>query len=217
MSVGRIRYSTSVTRPESFCLFAIQSRIERRLPDVLYPRLFGVVWSEIDTALQRMHCNGEPVRASGVFRVIHGTSLGAKLLPLLWRLPPANAAAQVELTVRPDGESETWLRLFDGKPVATVQSESGSGELAERFGAIEFRFRLSFADHTIHYRQVGAILRLALPIFPEIRLPRWASPHVAAWETAGASETETRVRVEVSAPLAGLLFSYEGKLGREQV
>jgi len=42
-------------------------------------------------------------------------------------------------------------------------TESGSGELAERFGAIEFRFRLSFVDHTIHYRQVRAILRLALP------------------------------------------------------
>lgn len=184
---------------------------------MLYPRVFGAAWSEIDTALQRMHCNGEPIHAAGVFRVNHGTSLWAKLLLLFLRLPPANAAAQVELIVRPEGESETWLRLFDGNPVATVQRESGSGELAERFGAIEFRFRLSFADHTIHYRQVRAILRLALPFFPEIRIPRWASPHVAAWETAGASETETRVRVDVSAPLAGSLFSYEGKLGREQV
>jgi len=184
---------------------------------VLYPRLFGVVWPEIDNALQRMHCNGEPVHAAGVFRVSQGTSLGAKLLLLFLRLPPANAAAQVELTVRPEGEFETWLRLFDGRPVATVQRESGSGELAERFGAIEFRFQLSFADHTIHYRQVRAILRLALPFFPEIGLPRWASPHVVASETTGANETETRVRVEVSAPLAGLLFSYEGKLRREQV
>jgi len=72
----------------------------------------------------------------------------------------------VELTVQPEGESETWLRLFNGNSVATVQRESASGELAERFGGIEFRFRLSFADHTIHYRQVSAILRLALPFFP---------------------------------------------------
>jgi hypothetical protein len=185
--------------------------------DVLYPRLFGVAWSEIDAALQRMHCNCEPVHAAGVFRISHGTSLGAKLLLLFLRLPPPNAAAQVELIVRPVGESETWLRLFDGKPVVTVQRESVSGLLAERFGPIEFRFRLSFADHTIHYRQVGVILRLALPFFPEIHLPRWASPHVSAWEAAGASESETRVQVEVSAPFAGLLFSYEGKLRREKV
>jgi uncharacterized protein DUF4166 len=190
---------------------------ETRVRDVLYPRLFGVVWSEIDAALQRMHCNGEPVHAAGVFRISHGTSLGAKLLLLFLRLPPPNAAAQVELIVRPVGESETWLRLFDGKPVITVQRESVSGLLAERFGPIELRFRLSFADHTIHYRQVGVILRLALPFFPEIPLPRWASPHVSAWETAGASESETRVQVEVSAPFAGLLFSYEGKLRREKV
>jgi len=184
------------------------------VPDVLYPRLFGVAWSEIDTALQRMHCNCEPVHAAGVFRISHGTSLGAKLLLLFLRLPPPNAAAQVELIVRPLGESETWLRLFDGKPVATVQRECVSGLLAERFGPIEFRFRLSFADHTIHYRQVGVSLRL--PFFPEIPLPRWASPHVSAWETAGASGMETRILVEVSAPLAGLLFSYKGKLRREQ-
>jgi hypothetical protein len=188
---------------------------ETRVPDMLYPRLFGVAWSEIDTALQRMHCNCEPVQAAGVFRISHGTSLGAKLLLLFLRLPPPSAAAQVKLIVRPVGESETWLRLFDGKPVATVQRESVSGLLAERFGPIEFRFRLSFADHTIHYRQAGVILRL--PFYPEIPLPRWASPHVSAWETAGAGEMETRILVEVSAPLAGLLFSYEGKLRREQV
>jgi hypothetical protein len=164
-----------------------------------------------------MHSNCEPVHAAGVFRVSHGTNLGAKLLLFLLRLPPPNAAAQVELIVRPVGESESWLRLFDGKPLVSVQRESGRGVLAERFGAIEFRFQLSFADHTIHYRQVGAILRLALPFFAEIPLPRWASPRVSASETAGASEMETRILVEVSAPLAGLLFSYEGKLRREQV
>jgi hypothetical protein len=80
-----------------------------------------------------------------------------------------------------------------------------------------FRFRLSFSDHTIHDRQVGVILRLAVPFFAEIPLPRWASPHVSARETAGASEMETRIRVDVSAPLAGLLFSYECELRREQV
>jgi hypothetical protein len=190
---------------------------ETRVPDMLYPRLFGVAWSEIDVALQRMHCNCEPVHASGVFRVTHGTSLGAKLLLLFLRLPPPNAAAKVELIVQPVGEAETWLRLFDDEPVATVQREIGRGLLAERHGPIEFRFRLSFEDHTIHYRQVGVILRLALPFLPEIPLPRWASPHVSASEVAGASEMETCILVEVSAPLAGLLFSYEGKLRREQV
>jgi uncharacterized protein DUF4166 len=188
---------------------------ETPVPGALYPRLFGVAWSEIDTALQQMHCNSEPVHAAGVFRIRHGTSLGAKLLLWFLRLPPPNAAAQVELIVRPVGESETWLRLIDGKPIVTVQRESLSGLLAERFGPLEFRFRLSFADHTIHYPQVGVILRLALPFFPEIPLPKWASPQVSARETAGASEMETRILVEVSAPLAGLLFSYEGKLRRE--
>jgi hypothetical protein len=189
---------------------------ETRVPGALYPRVLGAAWSEIDTALQRMHCDGGPVHAAGVFRIIHGTSVGAKLLLWFLRLPPPTAAAQVELFARPVGESETWLRLFDGKPVVTEQ-RAVSGLLAERFGALEFRFRLSFADHAIHYRQVGVMLRVGLPVFPEIPLPGWASPQVSARETAGASEMETRVRVEVSAPLAGLLFSYEGELRREQI
>jgi hypothetical protein len=187
---------------------------ETRVPGALYPRLFGVGWSEIDAALQGMHCNPDPVHAKGVFRISHGTSLGAKFLLWFLRLPAPNAAAQVELIVRPAGESETWTRLFDGKPIVTVQ-RAVSGLLADTFGPLEFRFRLSFAEHTIHYRQVGVILRLLF--FPEIPLPRWASPHVSARETADAGEMETRVQVEVSAPLAGLLFSYEGKLRREQV
>jgi hypothetical protein len=35
---------------------------ESRVPAMLYPRLFGVAWSEIDTALRRMHCNCDPVQ-----------------------------------------------------------------------------------------------------------------------------------------------------------
>ena len=190
---------------------------ETSVQAALYPRLFGEAWSEIDNALQRMHCTGDPVHAKGVFRISRGTSLGAKLLLWFLRLPSSNAAAQVELIVRPAGESETWSRLFDGKPIVTVQCESAGGLLADRFGPLEFQFQLNFAEHTIHYRQVGVILRLALPFFPEIPLPEWASPHVSARETAGSNEMETSIRVEISAPLAGLLFSYEGKLRREQV
>jgi Domain of unknown function (DUF4166) len=190
---------------------------ENPIPDALYPRLLGVAWSEIDTALQRMHCNGKPVRAAGAFRISRGSSLWAKFFLLFLRLPPPAASAQVELLVRPEAESETWLRAFDGKPVVTVQREAPAGLLAERFGALEFQFRLRFADHTIHYQQVGAVLRLRLPLLSGIPLPAWASPHVSAWETAGENEMEAHISVEVSAPLAGLLFSYEGKIRGEEV
>lgn len=181
---------------------------------VLYPRLFGVTWPEVDPALQRMHCDGGPIRAKGEFRISHGTSPAAKLLLFFLRLPPTNSASQVELIVRPVGESEEWVRSFDGKPIVTFQRESVSGLLAEQYGLLEFRFRLSFADHAIHYRQVA--VRIALPFVPGIPLPKWASPHVFACETAGATEMETGVIVKVSAPLAGLLFSYEGKLRRDE-
>ena len=164
-----------------------------------------------------MHCDGAPVRAAGALRISYGTSIWARLVLLFLGLPRPAAAAEVELVVRPDGQSETWLRMFAGKSVVTLQRELPGGLLAERFGFLEFRFRLELADRTIHYRQVGVTLRFAWPFFSwGIPLPRWASPRVSAGETAGASEMETRIRVEVSAPLAGLLFSYEGTMTREE-
>lgn len=181
---------------------------------VLYARLFGATWPEIDPALQRMHCDCGPVRAKGEFRICRGTSPGAKLLLFFLRLPPPNSASQVESIIRPVGESEEWLRSFDGKSIVTFQRESVSGLLAERYGLLEFLFRLSFSDHAIHYRQVA--VRIALPFFPRIPLPKWVSPHVFACETAGASGTETGVIVKVYAPLAGLLLSYQGKLRRDE-
>jgi hypothetical protein len=187
------------------------------VPQALYPRLLGVAWSELDASLQQMHCNGAPVRAVGALRICRGTNLWARILLLFVGLPRPAAAAEVELAIRPDGQSETWLRMFDGKPLVTVQREFPRGLLAERFGALEFQFRLDLADRTIHYRQVGVTLRLAPPFFSwGIPLPRWASPRVSAEETAGASEMETHIWVEVSAPLAGLLFSYEGRMTREE-
>lgn len=200
-------------------VFMLQKRSDRlnegRAADALYPRLLGVVWPEIDPALRRMHCNGEPVRATGLFRIRRGTSLWAKFLLLFLRLPQPSAAARVELVVRPEGQHEKWLRVFDGKPVVTIQREGPDGLLAERFGALEFQFRLRFANHTIHYEQVRVILRLAQPLLLEVPLPTWASPHVSARESAGGSEMETYVSVVATAPLGGLLFSYEGKM-REQ-
>jgi hypothetical protein len=133
----------------------------------------------------------------------------------LLRIPPPTAAAQVELIARPEGQSETWRRVFDGKPLVSVQREFPAGLLAERFGALQFQFRLSFAYHTIHYQQVG--VNLTVPLFSKIPLPTWASPHVSARETARENEMETYVSVEVSAPLTGLLLSYEGKMRQEGV
>lgn len=185
------------------------------MPDALYPRLLGLAWPEIDTSLRRMHCHGEPIRAAGIFRMRHGTSLWARFFLLLLGIPPQTAGAQVTLIVRPQAKSETWLRIFDGKPLLSVQREFPAGLLAERFGALEFQFRLSFCEHTIHYQQQE--VSLTLPVLSAVSLPVWASPRVSASETTSENEMETHVSVEVSAPLAGLLFSYEASIRREGV
>ncbi len=183
------------------------------ISDALYPRLLGPAWPLVDPVIQRMHCHGQPIRAVGIFRVRHGTSLWAKLLLPFLRIPAPTPTSQVELIVTPEEKSEKWVRRFDGKPLASLERELPGGLLAEKFGALEFQFRLTFADHAIHYEQIR--VTLTLPLLPEIPLPVWASPHASASEAASEDGMGTYVSLEVSAPLAGLVFAYDGTMRRE--
>jgi hypothetical protein len=64
------------------------------------------------------------------------------------------------LVVATRGDGEHWLRTFDGRRLEMRQYESRESELAERFGVLEFRFRLegglwSVADPQWLFRLTG--------------------------------------------------------------
>jgi Domain of unknown function (DUF4166) len=122
------------------------------------------------------------------------------------RLPRASHAAETRLVVTPDASGERWRRTFDGRCLDTWQYQAGEGELAERFGLLEFRFRLEASEGSVVFHQVEAAL-LCGPV--RLRLPAMCAPVVDAREDpAGADRISLHVRVGL--PALGPVLTYDG-------
>lgn len=172
----------------------------------LYARLVGASWSELPAAVQRMHA-GPGAQARGVFEVCWSRNPLARLLARLSGLPRPGDAVRVELRVEADGRGEVWRRTFDGRPFVTRQWTE-DGLLVERVpGGVELGFALEARAGVLHFQQRRAALCLG-PL--RVPLPRGLAPHVDAQVSGDAAGV--RVRVELSAPLAGRLCRYAGLL-----
>jgi hypothetical protein len=130
------------------------------------------------------------------------------MLARLLGLPAEGRSVPVRLHVQVAGEGERWERTFGSRVLATAQYPGPAGLLAERFGAVELRFRLEARRGVLAYRSTGAALRLGPARVP---LPRWLAPRVRARERATADGVS--VRVGVSSPFTGPLVAYAGRLG----
>jgi hypothetical protein len=177
--------------------------------DTLYETLVGPAWDGLPASIRRAHLRADGLEAAGVLRVARGRSRAARALARLCRLPEAGEAVPVRLSVRREARGERWVRRFGAHTLVTSQCALGDGILAERFGALEFRFRLTPTACGLGYLHLATRLcagRLRVP------LPGWLAPRVAASEAATLSPERTQVRVTVSLPLLGLLLAYEGEL-----
>jgi hypothetical protein len=173
---------------------------------VLYPSVLGESWAQLPEAVRAMHLDGRPRR--GLFRVRRGGTVSARLLARILGLPAAGSGVSVRLQVRVAGESERWERTFGSRLLLTTQYPGPEGLLAERFGAVELRFRLEARGGALVYRSMGAVLRLGPARVP---LPRWLAPSVRARERG--AEGGVTVRVGVTSPFTGPLVAYAGRLG----
>lgn len=180
----------------------------------LYQRLLGAAWNELAAPVRRLHSAQGSVARVGLFRVRWGEGRLARFLARLGRLPTAGEAVSTRLEITTDSERETWRRDFAGTQVVTCQRESPAGVLAERFGLLEFRFRLCVIDHALCFHQVGVVLCLGHLAVP---LPRWLAPQIAARAWAKKNSATVQVAVRVDFPLAGLLVAYEGSMGSEEL
>jgi hypothetical protein len=181
-------------------------------PGALYPRLMGAQWLQLAEPVRFAHTPESTVRGSGRLRVAQGSSPLARVLAWLLRLPRASEAAETRLVVTSSAGGERWLRTFGGRRLDSRQYQVGDGELAERFGVLEFRFRLEASEGSLLFRQVGAgfvwgSVRLRLP-------ERWA-PRVDAREDP-MSARRIRVHVHVTLPGLGPVLSYEGPIDFEE-
>jgi len=145
-------------------------------------------------------------------RIAHGDSRGVRVLARLLRLPRANDAAETRLTITPRGDEEEWQRSFDDRRLDTRQYQAGDGQLAERFGLLEFRFRLEALDGRLLYRQIEAALMFGSV---RLRLPAACAPRIDASEEA-AGARQVRVRVRIAMPLLGPMMTYDGTIHIEE-
>jgi Domain of unknown function (DUF4166) len=173
---------------------------------VLYARLLGASWDQLAEPVRIIHTTESTVRAGGRLRIAHGPSRLARLFARMLRLPRPSDAAETRLIITPDESGERWQRAFEDRLLDTEQYEAGECELAERFGALEFRYRLEASQGSLVYRQVDAGV-----LFGSIRLrlPVKCAPRVDAREDALGAR-HLRVHVCVAFPVLGPVLTYDG-------
>src|SRR5437867_9899788 len=96
-----------------------------------YARLLGASWLQLAEPVRSVHATPPTMHARGRLRIEHGRSHLARFLARLLRLPRASEAAETP----------------------TRQYQAAAGELAERFGVLEFRFRLEVSEGSLLFRQ----------------------------------------------------------------
>jgi hypothetical protein len=175
----------------------------------LYARILGADWGRLAGEVRAAHFAGRTIERRGLFQVRRGEGLLNRMAASLLRLPAAGEGVPIELRIEGTGEHERWIRRFGRRRLTTFQRPLAEGTLlGERFGPLELVFRLEGAEGSLHYRMVGARLRLG-PL--GIPLPRGLRPEVAASESAVAAGA-THVTVDVALPFIGRLIRYEGLL-----
>lgn len=177
----------------------------------LYAGLLGSAWMELAEPVRAVHGGGAAVRARGRLRIAHGRNHAARWLARLLRLPRVNEAADTRLVIAAGAGGETWHRTFDDRQLDTRQYPTRGGELGERFGPLEFRFRLSASQGSLIFQQT----RVALVCGPiRLRIPSAWGPRIDAREDpAGARRIGVHVRVAL--PAVGPLVSYDGTIDIE--
>ena len=176
----------------------------------LYERLLGEAWGKLDDAVRRLHERGSGPCGEGLFKV-RGSNFVARTLARLLGLPSRGESVRVCLAVThaEDGAAERWHRTFEGRVFDTLQREGEGRMLAERAGPFELLFTLSVEGGALVYKQAGAALRIGPLRLP---LPRTLAPRVEARETSAEDGRSVNVYVRSSAPLVGLMLTYEGLL-----
>jgi Domain of unknown function (DUF4166) len=153
------------------------------------------------------------VRGHGVLKVGHGDRRAARVFAGLLRLPPAGDAVDTTLVVTPTPGGEHWLRTFGTRVLSTRQYPLEGGDIAERFGPLELRFRRELSGGGTVYRQIGTALVLGPARIP---LPGWCAPRVTAREDP-AGDRRIRIDVRVEMPVVGPILTYAGTIDMDEV
>lgn len=168
--------------------------------DSLYQRILGPSYNGLPEVLKRVHDARPLKRYRGQCRVERGTSVLARMLAVIARLPPGSQGVPVEVTIAGRGRRENWARRFGMHRMNSVLWQHGRF-LEERLGAVTLRFELAATSQGISWTLRGArFLFIPLPA-------AWFSACIAHEAVDGE-----RYLFEVHAAVrgAGLLVRYSG-------
>ena len=176
----------------------------------LYPRLLGASWSELAESIRLAH--SAKAALCGRLRISYGRRRPARGLAALLRLPRPSGHANTRLVITSCGDTERWLRTFDGRSIDTRQYRTGDGELGERIGVLEFRFRLEASNRSLVFQQLEAAFVVGSV---RLRIPAAWAPRIEAREDP-AGPRQIGVHVRVLLPVLGPLLTYDGTINVEE-
>jgi Domain of unknown function (DUF4166) len=175
----------------------------------LYQMVLRPRWDQLAPAVRIAHGAEESFVSGGTFDITGASGRIARWIARHVALPPAGCGVPTRLQVRRGERSERWERLFGDFPLNSILQLRGRDVLVERFGRVEFHFRLGVIDGGIQYRQCGAAVLVGRWW---MSLPRWLSPRIVAEEMPGDALGQTQVRVTIGIPIFGTLLEYRGRM-----
>lgn len=173
----------------------------------MYARLVGDTWEVVPAIVRAAHVPGV---VRGRLTVRRGRGVLARMLGVVLRFPAAGDAVPVRLEIAADGECLLWRRSFAEQTLVSRQEVRGD-LLLESFGPFVCAFVVEATHAGIDYRQVRFGMRIGRWI---AWLPRFLSSRVEG-RLHAIGDAAARVRVTMSAPIAGMLLSYEGEIAVE--
>lgn len=170
----------------------------------LYQTLLGEAFNALPKKIRLMHAGA--ARAEGRADITRGTSLLARLICSIARVPQTGEGVPIVTTFEQIDGGERWTRVFNGQAFRTdmlIDKSAPHPQLTEKFGP--FLFRLKMIAHKDGIDLIPESVSLwGLP------LPKLLCPEAIGLERV--RDERYHFDVSVSFPLAGEVLSYQGSI-----
>lgn len=184
----------------------IHMRADEAAPQAptLLRRLLGRAEALLDASVIAVHGREAPATFGGAGRARGSMAPLAGLVRAILGVPDPGDYPDLQVTIMPDGEGETWTRSFGARGFSSrLVSLQEPGLFEERFGPLRFSFRADPTRGGFRWRFV----RWSLAGLP---LPMGLAPKIRA--LSFAKDGVYRFRAITAHPWLGLIFAYSGRL-----
>lgn len=179
----------------------------------LYQNLLGNDWERLSKTVKRGFAGNGSRYGKGRFSFRRGQGVLSRFIGWLESLPDETRGVDTEILITPYPGGEIWRRKF-GAHIFVTEQRAIESFLLERFGVIEFFFKLRVDEGALVFDYDKTVLKLH---FFDVTLPFFLSPRIKArsWEEDLEGKIRLGMKVDVNSTLTGLLWAYEGYMDME--